>query len=228
VPFRCDGTAKIADAAIAEIRPGQGGEGGEIVDIGMPSATTIEPGLGLRVKRVGRTSGVNKGRVVAVDVSVNVDYSDCFDGSKIAVMAGAFLVQPGSFLKGGDSGALVVENADACPRPVGLAFASSSQVAAASPINEVLAALNVSMVGCGPSATAGASVPDDLDAAIAAKRNAEGALLTIKGVTGVGVGGRSVIHIYVEKGTAELRRLLPQQLDGIAVRIIETGKLRAL
>src|SRR5439155_21575195 len=156
VPLRFDGTPNVADAAIAEIRPGQVDESGEILDIGIPSAATIEPSLGLRVKKVGRTSGVNKGRVVAVDVSVNVDYSDCFDGSKVAVMAGAFIVHPGSFLKGGDSGALVVENADACPRPVGLAFASSSQVAAASPINEVMAALNVSMVGCGPVATAGA------------------------------------------------------------------------
>lgn len=45
---------------------------------------------------------------------------------------------------------------------------------------------------------------------------------------GVEVGSRSVVHIYVEKDSPELSRLSPQRLDGIAVRIIGTGKLRAL
>jgi len=55
------------------------------------------------------------------------------------------------------------------------------------------------------------------------KEKYEQNLLKIKGVTGIGVNG-SVI-IYVEKLTPELAAFLPKELDGIPVRIIETGKI---
>ena len=48
---------------------------------------------------------------------------------------------------GGDSGSLMVEDVDSNPRAVGLLFASSSAVAVANPIDDVLKFFNAKMVG---------------------------------------------------------------------------------
>ena len=55
------------------------------------------------------------------------------------------------------------------------------------------------------------------------KEKYEDYLLKIEGVTGIGVNGS--IRIYVEKLTPQLARMLPRELDGIPVKIIETGKI---
>jgi len=55
------------------------------------------------------------------------------------------------------------------------------------------------------------------------KEKYEQQLLKYPGVTGVGVNGS--IIIYVEKLTPQLAAFLPRELDGIKVRIIETGKI---
>lgn len=59
------------------------------------------------------------------------------------------------------------------------------------------------------------------------KERYESYLLGIKGVTGVGVSN-SVINIYVEKLTPQLAAFLPKTLEGIPVRIIQTGVVRPL
>jgi len=55
------------------------------------------------------------------------------------------------------------------------------------------------------------------------KEKYEEYLLKLEGVTGVGVNGS--IRIYVERLTPQLARMLPKELDGVPVRIIETGKI---
>ena len=59
------------------------------------------------------------------------------------------LVKGKSFIAGGDSGSLMVQDVTTKPRAVGLLYAGSSTVAVANPINEVLAFFGVgaSMVG---------------------------------------------------------------------------------
>jgi hypothetical protein len=52
-----------------------------------------------------------------------------------------------AFLKGGDSGSLMVEDVSTHPRAIGLLFAGSSTSAIANPIDEVLAFFGASMVG---------------------------------------------------------------------------------
>jgi hypothetical protein len=51
------------------------------------------------------------------------------------------------FLKGGDSGSLMVEDVATYPRAVGLLFAGSSTLAVANPIDEVLGFFGATMVG---------------------------------------------------------------------------------
>lgn len=63
------------------------------------------------------------------------------------------------------------------------------------------------------------------------KNRYENKLLDIDGVEGVGIGeelGRSVINIYVVKKTKSMVEKLPSELDGIRVKVIESGKFKAL
>jgi hypothetical protein len=59
------------------------------------------------------------------------------------------------------------------------------------------------------------------------KEKYEEYLRGIKGVTGVGLNGS--IIVYVEKATPEIRQVIPKQLEGVPVRVIESKfKLMAL
>ena len=58
------------------------------------------------------------------------------------------------------------------------------------------------------------------------KKRYEEQLLSLPGVTGVGVNGS--IILYVSKLTPKMRQFIPQTLDGVPVTVIETGTIRPL
>ena len=157
VPLDFDGT-NLVDAAIAEVRPGMVDTSGAIRDIGPLSPNTMAPIFGLQVKKSARTTGLTFGHVAALDVSVNIGYSKkCGSrGGPSALFTNQFRVEsgnnPGPFGAGGDSGGVIVENVATNPRAVGLLFAGSSSSIIANPIDAVLSAFNVSMVGGTPPA----------------------------------------------------------------------------
>lgn len=203
------------DAAIAQVRPGAVDPSGSIVDIGVVSTETLPPTLNVAVKKSGRTTGLTRGVITAVNVTVDVTYSKtCGSGSQTARFVKQIFVSPGSFLGGGDSGSLMVEDAATSPRSVGLLFAGSSTVAVANPIQIVLSAFepDVTLVGSAQtsflakmlafaksfwriteSQAASQQLPEQVDpAAVDAVRRVqerhETKLLSIPGVVGVGVG----------------------------------------
>ena len=68
-------------------------------------------------------------------------------------------------------------------------------------------------------------------AILEAKQLTERALLSIPGVTGVGIGASSptrYIHIYVEEVTAEIEAEIPKVIAGYPVKIIKSGRFKAL
>jgi hypothetical protein len=67
-------TTNTVDAAIAEIRLGAVDPKGSILDIGVISNATLAPALGLAVKKSGRTTGLTRGSISALDVTVDVSY----------------------------------------------------------------------------------------------------------------------------------------------------------
>lgn len=79
----------------------------------------------------------------------------------------------------------------------------------------------------------GEADPAAVDAVTRVKERHENRLLGIPGVVGLGVGlsdsvaGRPVIEIYVKQATDSLRRTLPASLDGVEVKIVETGEIFA-
>jgi hypothetical protein len=106
---------------------------------GSPGATPVAAGVGLGVQKVGRTSGLTTGAVVAINATVNVGY-----GSGIARFVGQIVTTP-RFSRAGDSGSLIVTT-DAANSPVGLLFAGARDgTTIANPIGPVLTRFDVTM-----------------------------------------------------------------------------------
>jgi hypothetical protein len=104
----------------------------DVLEIGRVEGTA-EATIGLRVKKSGRTTGLTRGRITALDATVEVDY-----GGKSA----AFREQVVSDLlsRGGDSGSLIVDDAN---HAVGLLFAGGTTTTILNPIDAVAAALRI-------------------------------------------------------------------------------------
>ncbi len=136
------------DCALAEIISGMVDPAGSILEIGVLSSTTLDAYVGLTVKKSGRTSGLTRGTVSALNGAFNIIGSDeCAGEETIEYFTGQIVVSGRRFLLGGDSGSLLVEDVSVNPRAVGLLFAGSTQTAIANPIDNVLSYFGVYMVG---------------------------------------------------------------------------------
>ena len=96
-----------------------------------PSSTVASPSVGLAVKKTGRTSKLTHATIEAINVTIQVQYST----GQIATFVNQ-IQTPGSFIKSGDSGSLMVTETGA--NPVGLCFAGGSGGSFANPIGPVL------------------------------------------------------------------------------------------
>ena len=194
------------------------------------------------VKKNGSTSNLTNGTITALDVTVDIEYDRQCGISifpRTARFTGQIMIGPDNFSAAGDSGSLIVEDCSPFPRPVGLLFAGSGTNTLANPIGDVLSELGVSMVGrndfCSSSAsTAGMKMATpvslvDVENAIRVKRRNEEAIFRKMGVHGIGVGlsdiepHRAIIEVYVKKSAYTMRHAIPQAIEDIPVKIIETG-----
>ncbi|HUT89101.1 MAG TPA: hypothetical protein VMY37_06380 [Thermoguttaceae bacterium] len=107
---------------------------------------TVCADVGQAVQKYGRSTGLTKGEVSLVNVTVEVGYD-----VGTAVFVGQILIDGRKFLKPGDSGSLVVT--DPGKSPVGLLFAGNTRgsLGIANPIGLVLAAFQVSIDGTPPA-----------------------------------------------------------------------------
>jgi len=139
------------DAAIAEVIPGMVSSAGEILEVGTISSATAGASIGQRVKKSGRTTGLTRSKIDGLNATVSITYeNECAGNTAFTkIFTGQIIIQNrgSKFLAGGDSGSLMVEDASANPRAMGLLFAGSSTLAVANPINDVLSYYNASMVG---------------------------------------------------------------------------------
>lgn len=99
---------------------------------------TKSPSLGMRVRKVGRTTDYTEGTITTVNTTVDVGYNTAL-GPRTARFVGQVMTTGMS--QGGDSGALIV--AFDGPIAVGLLFAGSGTVTIFTPIDRVLNALSV-------------------------------------------------------------------------------------
>lgn len=138
------------DCAKAEIIPGAVKTDGTILGIGTLSSQTADAYINQEVKKAGRTTGVTRSTVTGLNANVEVWYeTECAGDYFTIEYTGQILVKSkgDKFLKGGDSGSLMVEDVTDNPRAVGLLYAGGGGTAVANPIDDVLSHLNVQMVG---------------------------------------------------------------------------------
>lgn len=125
------------DAAIA--RPSSGRAYTQVQASGYdPTSTVVAPSVGLAVKKTGRTSGLTHGTIQAINVTIQVQYST----GQIATFVNQ-VQTPGTFIRSGDSGSLMVT--EATNDPVGLCFAGGTGASFANPIGPVLSAFGATV-----------------------------------------------------------------------------------
>jgi hypothetical protein len=135
----------VIDAAIASTT--QLGKATPPDGYGMPRSATVVARINMRVKKYGRTTGQTKGRISAINATINVGYD-----SGVARFVNQIIIEPGEFSAGGDSGSLIVvdgkgPNKNDDRKPVGLLFAGSAFITVANPIYDVLYRFNVTIDG---------------------------------------------------------------------------------
>ena len=123
----------LVDAAVAEAAAFNVDR--EVHWVGVPSAwrRKVDIKVGLRVKKMGRTTGFTVGRVIAINATVDVGY-----GNGVARFVEQIITS--NISAGGDSGSLVVTEDNVA---VGLLFAGSSTVTILNYIENVRALLRV-------------------------------------------------------------------------------------
>ncbi len=142
VPINFDGPNEV-DAAIASTSTDQLGTATPADGYGTPSSTTLQALVNMSVQKYGRTTQLTSGTITSVNTDVNVGYS-----GGTALFVEQIIVQSTKpFIKGGDSGSLLVTSTG--NSPVGLLFAGnmSGKYAVANHIGDVLSAFGVSIDG---------------------------------------------------------------------------------
>jgi hypothetical protein len=129
------GAENLVDCAVA--RPVDPKEiSSEILELGSVNGTVdAEPGM--LVKKSGRTSGLTKGKITALHVTLNVSMGHSSDVVRFHDQIMCELKS-----KAGDSGSLVLDEEN---RAVGLLFAGSDEFTVLNPINTVLDKLGVEL-----------------------------------------------------------------------------------
>lgn len=146
-PIDFSGGPNLIDAAIASTTTGLLHNATPSDGYGTPRSITAVASINQKVKKYGRTTGLTKGQVYAVNATVDVGYA-----AGVARFVGQIIITPGSFSAGGDSGSLIVvdgkgRNKADDRKPVGLLFAGSDFVTIANPIDDVLARFGVDIDG---------------------------------------------------------------------------------
>jgi hypothetical protein len=215
---------------------------GEILEIGVIGSATVDAVPGQRVKKSGRTTGLTKSQVDAINATVSVQYDTEANGATfVRTFTGQIVVRNrgSKFLAAGDSGSLMVENVSSAPRPIGLLYAGGSTIAVANPAQDVLDYLNqVAVTGRTGNlrfvgvAVSGASqpAPTGLAGAIAVQEANAARLSAVPGAVGHAVAvqnGIAVIKVLVEQITPEARQALPERIDGVAIVLEAVGRIVA-
>jgi hypothetical protein len=134
------------DAAIALSDTGRLGKATPSNGYGTPKSTTVSvwDSVGMQVQKYGRTTALTKGKIYAINATVDVGYGF---GRTARFVNQIWVYSSRAFIQGGDSGSLLVTNAS--KNPVGLLFAGdpSGQWAVANRIDLVLSAFGVTVDG---------------------------------------------------------------------------------
>jgi hypothetical protein len=150
------GNPNAVDVGIAQATSGMVDMTGAILNVGTISANTLAANVGLAVKKMGRTTGLTRSTISAINGAFSITYeNECAGGTSFTQSYTNQIVISNrrcGFQNAGDSGSLLVEDVSTNPRAVGLCFAGSvtcnnSAIAIANPIGAVLNKIGATMVG---------------------------------------------------------------------------------
>lgn len=260
------------DAALASVAPGAVDPSGSILQLASPAhisgvndslgaappvagtgeALSASNLNGLRLAKSGRTTGLTCSTVAAVDLSVKVDYfKDCAETQPYytKTYTGQIGIGGDRFSDSGDSGALVVDAANA--EPVGLFFAGGTDgnghgLSIANPIGDVLRELgeqtgsSMSVVGTSQthpvacvrydtnaaansrpvSPAAQARAARVADTSAASLVNPEKGILRVSSGGSLDNPGEAAVIVYVDKSRARVE--VPATVDGVRTEVIAT------
>jgi hypothetical protein len=234
VTLNFTGGNNVVDAAIAKVISGQVSPTGSILEIGTVSATTVNPTVGLAVEKSGRTTAKTTGKIGSINVTVTVSgYGPCGMGTKTAIFVKQFLINSKTFSAPGDSGSLIVTQPPpgTKPKPVGLLFAGSPSTTVANPINSVLSALGIKVVGSNAEAPMETPTDAEIERVSQVKDRHNDELLHLPGVAGHGVSlsqdgsGRPVIVLFLKDANVSVENL-PTSIEGVPVETQVTGEFK--
>jgi hypothetical protein len=234
VKLNFTGGNNTVDAAIAKVIAGQVSPTGSILEIGTVSATTVNPSVGLAVEKSGRTTAKTTGKIGSINVTATVSgYGPCGMGTKTAIFVKQFLINSKNFSAAGDSGSLIVTQPPigTKPKPVGLLFAGSSTTTLGNPINSVLTALGIKVVGSRAEAPMEAPTDPELERVSQVKDRHNDELLHLPGVVGHGVSlsqdgsGRPVIVLFLKDDRVSVENF-PTTVEGVPVETQVTGEFK--
>jgi hypothetical protein len=207
----------------------------EILNIGDPDAAFLQPAVGMAVTKSGRTTGVTNGTIQAVNVTSVVNYgTSCGTARFIRQVS----ITPGGFSAGGDSGSIILDSAT--HRPVALLFAGSASNTIGNSILDVYLGLRVFVDAPGAPTSVSElsamiqSLPVDPDMArmMAIQERVQDRVLAVPGVTGIGIGqaesgGGYSFVVYRRQADPDTDRQIPRSLEGVAVRLLQSGDFAA-
>jgi hypothetical protein len=143
--------ASNVDCSVAQVVSSMVRTDGAILEIGTISSQTVAASVKKPVKKSGRTTGLTRSSISGLNATISVAYdNECAGGAAFTkTFTGQILIanKGNSFLNGGDSGSLMVEDVSSNPKAVGLLYAGSSTIAVANPIGEVLRFLGSKLGG---------------------------------------------------------------------------------
>lgn len=224
------GANNLVDAAIVLTTPQMTST--DILGIGPPNPAVTGAFVGQGLIKGGRTSGVTTGTVQAVNTTVNVNYGAGCGTARFINQ----VTTTASIGTSGDSGSVVLEQGTLTP--VGLFFAGSALQGIMNPILHVFMALGVvtdsdsAATMTFQSTSGGPLTPEEMQLARAVQARHEAAVMGLPDVVGMGIGmaesglGPAII-VYVKSLTASTRNAVPRQLEGVPVRVIESGEFTA-
>jgi hypothetical protein len=153
VKLQTSSKTAVADAALAQVVPGEVDSGGAILQLGAvscgvaqpapPANTTVAPAVNMPVAKSGRSTGLTCGAISLIDASLKVQYSTtCGSSSTFTVtFNNQVVIDSSTFGAAGDSGALIVDSQTAQPVALLVGGDSTTGITVANPIQDVLNAL---------------------------------------------------------------------------------------
>jgi hypothetical protein len=207
-----------------------------ILEIGTPTQALGIAKAGMAVSKSGRTTGVTSGTVEAVNVTSLVNYGGSCGTARFVKQIS---ITPGTFSSGGDSGSVILDAAT--NTPVGLLFAGSTSSTIANHIYFVYKNLGVFVDGSSPAVsmqTLTSQFQKMEDAPVMKRLEAiqakyEDKLFKIAEARGMGIGLAengvdTAFILYIKKNLPRaIRNRIPQDLEGVPVRVIESDEFQA-